>query len=154
MTQQLSSDVRDLGRAYLDAVALIEPLQGRIWRAAELTLTQLRALRRLREAPKTTGELGRDLGLAPASMTRVVDRLEERGLVARTRDAEDRRRVLVAIRPDGERLLGETRLLEGSSIRRAIEQMEPSERRRVTEALQLLIERVRALEPELEAAAR
>lgn len=150
MSSTSDSDVRDLARAYLDAVALLEPLQGRIWREAELTLTQLRALRRLRETPKTTGELGRELGLAPASMTRVVDRLEERRLVQRTRDEDDRRRVLLAIRPEGMRLLGETKLLEGSSVHRALDEMTPTERRQVTEWLRLLVERVRALEAEEE----
>jgi DNA-binding MarR family transcriptional regulator len=150
MSSIADPDVRELGRAYLDAVALLEPVQGEIWRAAQLTLTQLRALRRLRHSPKTTGELGRELGLAPASMTRVIDRLEERGLVERKRDEEDRRRVLLVITARGERLLGETRLLEGTNVHRAVEQMSPTERRRVTEALRLLVERVRALEAEEE----
>src|ERR1700694_2582911 len=83
------SDVRLL-RAYLDAVTLSEALQPRIWHAAELTLAQVRVLRRLAKQPRSLGQLGADLVLAPPSMTRLVDRLEERGLIERRRDEEGR----------------------------------------------------------------
>lgn len=41
------------------------------------------------------GTLGRQLGLSPAAATDLVDRLEARGLVRRTADRDDRRRVRV-----------------------------------------------------------
>src|SRR5580658_3303287 len=43
----------------------------------------------------TAGELARATGLTTASITGVVDRLEQSGFVRRERDASDRRRVLV-----------------------------------------------------------
>jgi DNA-binding transcriptional ArsR family regulator len=43
----------------------------------------------------TAGELARATGLTTASITGVVDRLEEAGYVRRERDARDRRRVVV-----------------------------------------------------------
>ncbi|MFE9693588.1 MarR family winged helix-turn-helix transcriptional regulator [Micromonospora sp. NPDC005806] len=46
-------------------------------------------------APVTAGELSAALRLSPAATTTVIDRLERAGLVARTRDASNRRRVLV-----------------------------------------------------------
>jgi DNA-binding MarR family transcriptional regulator len=45
----------------------------------------------------TAGELARATGLTTASITGVVDRLEEAGYVTRERDADDRRRVVVKI---------------------------------------------------------
>jgi DNA-binding MarR family transcriptional regulator len=51
----------------------------------------------------TAGELARATGLTTASITGVVDRLEEAGLVRRERDAADRRRVV--IRLDAQRAL-------------------------------------------------
>jgi DNA-binding MarR family transcriptional regulator len=45
----------------------------------------------------TAGELAKETGLTTASITGVVDRLEEAGYVTRERDAHDRRRVVVAI---------------------------------------------------------
>ncbi|PRX95476.1 DNA-binding MarR family transcriptional regulator [Allonocardiopsis opalescens] len=47
--------------------------------------------------PLTAGELGLRSGLAPASVTGVIDRLERRGFVSRERDPRDRRRVVVRI---------------------------------------------------------
>ena len=53
----------------------------------------------------TAGELARATGLTTASITGVVDRLEEAGFVTRERDPHDRRRVVVQInlRPGHER---------------------------------------------------
>lgn len=48
------------------------------------------------DGPLSAGELTRALKLSPAATTTAIDRLERAGLVTRTRDAENRRRVLVA----------------------------------------------------------
>jgi DNA-binding MarR family transcriptional regulator len=48
----------------------------------------------------TAGELARATGLTTASITGVVDRLEEAGFVTRERDPHDRRRVVVQINLD------------------------------------------------------
>jgi DNA-binding MarR family transcriptional regulator len=45
----------------------------------------------------TAGELARATGLTTASITGVIDRLEEAGFVTRERDPHDRRRVVVQI---------------------------------------------------------
>jgi DNA-binding MarR family transcriptional regulator len=51
----------------------------------------------------TAGELARATGLTTASITGVVDRLEQSGFVRRERDAHDRRRVVIHL--DTERAL-------------------------------------------------
>ncbi len=48
-----------------------------------------------RLGPMTAGELGAQTGLASASVTSLIDRLEAKGLVRRVRDPGDRRRVIV-----------------------------------------------------------
>jgi DNA-binding MarR family transcriptional regulator len=45
----------------------------------------------------TAGELARETGLTTASITGVVDRLEEAGFVRRERDPQDRRRVVIRL---------------------------------------------------------
>jgi DNA-binding MarR family transcriptional regulator len=45
----------------------------------------------------TAGELARETGLTTASITGVLDRLEEAGFVRRERDPGDRRRVIVRL---------------------------------------------------------
>ena len=48
----------------------------------------------------TAGELARATGLTTASITGVIDRLEEAGYVSRERDPNDRRRVVVTLSLD------------------------------------------------------
>jgi len=45
----------------------------------------------------TAGELARTTGLTTASITGVLDRLEQAGFVTRVRDAQDRRRVVIRL---------------------------------------------------------
>jgi DNA-binding MarR family transcriptional regulator len=52
------------------------------------------------EGPIAAGELAKRARLSPGAMTAALDRLEEKGLARRTRDTEDRRRVLVEVEPD------------------------------------------------------
>jgi DNA-binding MarR family transcriptional regulator len=47
--------------------------------------------------PMTPGELGRAVGIASASTTALVDRLENAGYARRERDPEDRRKVVVSL---------------------------------------------------------
>ncbi|MCP3822110.1 MarR family transcriptional regulator [Streptomyces sp. A3M-1-3] len=54
----------------------------------------------LEPGPVTTGRIAELTGLTTGSATRLVDRLERAGYVARRRDTEDRRKVLVATVPE------------------------------------------------------
>jgi DNA-binding transcriptional ArsR family regulator len=59
--------------------------------------------------PMTAGELARATGLTTASITGVLDRLEDGGFVRRERDPKDRRRVIVTLNPGpGLREIGPT----------------------------------------------
>lgn len=122
-------------RAYLDAVTLSEALQTRIWHAAQLTLAQVRVLRWLAKQPKSRGQLGVDLALAPPSITRLVDRLEERGLIERRRDHEDRRKVLATLTPEGRQIVSAIPFLEGTPIRTAVDRMAVADRKRIADSI-------------------
>jgi DNA-binding MarR family transcriptional regulator len=50
-----------------------------------------------RTAPVTPGELATTTGLSPATVTGILDRLEQGGWIRRTRDLEDRRKVIVDV---------------------------------------------------------
>ena len=52
------------------------------------------------DGPATAGEIGRRTGLTSGAVTGLIDRLERQGLVERTADARDRRKVLVKVRED------------------------------------------------------
>ncbi len=148
----VETETREALLAYLDALTLAEPIQERLWQGARLTLTQLSVLRELRSGPQGAGKLGIAVGLSPASVSRVIDRLETRGLVSRRREADDRRCVEVKLEPAGERLLGQLKVLRGSDLHAAVEGMTIEERRRLTRALRGLVERTRAVACRNEAA--
>ena len=140
----MATEAKDALLAYLDALALAEPIQSRLWQVAELTLTQVQVLRALRAGPQIVGKLGQANGMSPTSVTRLVDRLERRGLVSRRRESEDRRLVQVRLEPEGERLMGEIRVMQGSDIHRAVAAMTPTELRQLTTSLRRLVELARA----------
>jgi DNA-binding MarR family transcriptional regulator len=152
VTNRDGSDIRLL-RAYLDVVTLSEPLQTLIWHAAELTLVQVRTLRRLAKQSQSLGQLGTELALAPPSMTRLVDRLEERGLIARHRDDEDRRKVVATLTDEGRRLVSAVPFLEGTAIRIAVDRMKVADRERISDAIRDFNAAVRLVEDELTMAA-
>jgi DNA-binding MarR family transcriptional regulator len=137
------AETREALLAYLDVLTLAEPIQARLWQEAELTLTQLSVLRELRQGPQTAGRLGLGVGLSPTSITRLVDRLERRGLVSRKRESQDRRCVQVHLEAAGERLLGQTKVLRGSALFQAVDSMTGEDRRRLTTSLRHLVEQTR-----------
>lgn len=50
--------------------------------------------------PSTAGEIARRTGLTSGAVTGLIDRLERQGLVERSNDPNDRRKVLVRVRED------------------------------------------------------
>ena len=54
----------------------------------------------LMSGPSTAGEIARHTGLTSGAVTGLIDRLERLGLVERTADPADRRKVLVRVRED------------------------------------------------------
>jgi len=54
----------------------------------------------LMSGPSTAGEIARHTGLTSGAVTGLIDRLERLGLVERTADPSDRRKVLVRVRED------------------------------------------------------
>jgi DNA-binding MarR family transcriptional regulator len=52
------------------------------------------------EGPMSAGRLAERARLSPGATTALIDRLERKGYARRTRDTEDRRRVLVEVAPE------------------------------------------------------
>lgn len=90
---ELVAALRRVGREHSDATVLFHSAL-----AAELGLhpTDYKALGMLeRLGPMSAGELGRRTGLAAASVTNLIDRLEVRGFLRREPDPTDRRRIML-----------------------------------------------------------
>ena len=80
-----------------------------VLRAADISPTQYNVLRILRGAAEglTCGELGGRMISRDPDITRLLVRLEKRGLLSRGRDSKDRRVVLTRITAAGLRLLAQ-----------------------------------------------
>lgn len=81
----------------------------KVLRAADVSPTQYNVLRILRGSPQglPCSEIGNRMITRDPDITRLLDRLEKRGLVSRSRDEKDRRLVLTRITPEGRALLAD-----------------------------------------------
>jgi|YNPNPStandDraft_1061719.scaffolds.fasta_scaffold06182_2 DNA-binding MarR family transcriptional regulator len=106
-----------------------------------LTFPQFIALNALErfEGVCRMGPLAEAALQSAASMTGIVDRLLERGLVRRKRHPEDRRSVLVELTEQGRALLEEVREARRREVRRLLEVLPEAERRRLREIIGLLV---------------
>ncbi|QIK77783.1 MarR family transcriptional regulator [Sphingomonas piscis] len=111
-------------------------------RAAALGVTraQWRVLVKLGRHPNLRQvELADLLDVEPITLCRIVDRLEDSGMVERRRDPADRRAWRLALTPKSEPLVGKLRLLADDLAREAFGGIEESE----LEQLQRALARVR-----------
>jgi DNA-binding MarR family transcriptional regulator len=105
-----------------------------------LTLSQTQVLVRLeREGPATPGVLAAGEQITPQSMGAILAALEERGLVSRSGDPSDGRRVVMSVTEAGRESLQGVRHQKAHLLARAIEEgLTPAEQRQVIEAIPLL----------------
>ncbi|QET01327.1 MarR family transcriptional regulator [Cupriavidus pauculus] len=89
-------------------------------------------------AARTVTDLGRELGTDAGSVTRLLSRLEKRGLIARTRRDDDRRVVDLSLTSEGEALVGKLPAIYCGVLRRHFEGFTTAE----IETLRGLLQRV------------
>jgi DNA-binding MarR family transcriptional regulator len=107
-----------------------------------VTAAQLSALRVLeRHGEQTHSELSERLFLRGSTVSGMVDRLEERGLIVRRRAREDRRLVRVALAADGKRLLAS--IPKGQSkfgaLRKLVRELPPADARSFLRTLDKMV---------------
>ena len=105
----------------------------------DATLSQLSALSSIdHRGPLTLGELAAVERVAPPSMTRIVSRLEERGLVSREVDAADRRVARVRTTAEGKRMLERSRNKKTAYLAARIDKLSDNERGLLQQALPVI----------------
>lgn len=101
--------------AHLEMMRTMETIShhfAQVLKTEDLSSTQYNVLRILRGAPEglPCGEISNRMVTRDSDITRLLDRLEKRSLVSRSRESKDRRTVWARITPQGLKLL--TRLDE------------------------------------------
>ena len=97
---------------YLSILRTAEALTwglAEVLKGADLTPAQYNVLRILRGAGgegATCGQISERMVTKDSDITRLLERLDARGLIKRSRDGQDRRFITVRITPEGLRLLG------------------------------------------------
>jgi DNA-binding MarR family transcriptional regulator len=120
-------------------VRLTRALRQRANAGNDLTATVLGALGTIEvRGPITLGELAAAEDVQPPTMTRVVGRLEERGLVRRDVDPDDRRVSRVQLTETGRALIAQSRTRRDAFLAQRLAGLGPEELAAIEAALPVL----------------
>lgn len=115
-------------RAVVAVLSLGEPFLFSLWQSSDLSLSKVRVLRAVARGLGSAGAVAQAVGVPPSSLSRIMDRLEQRGLVVRRADPKDRRRVLVEVTDEGRATLQRLPSVMGSELRTRVDGMTEDER--------------------------
>jgi DNA-binding MarR family transcriptional regulator len=129
----------------------VESYSRYLWQEYGLTAPQLGALRELEKSPRATpGYLAEKLHVSPQTVAGILKRLEQRGLITRTRDENDRRSFALQLSPEGQRLSSEAPSLLRDKFRDELNRLQPWEATQLLAMLQRVATMMSA--PEVEGA--
>jgi MarR family 2-MHQ and catechol resistance regulon transcriptional repressor len=98
----------------------------------ELTLSQFGVLDILYHlGPQCQGAISAKLLKSTGNVTLVLDNLEKAGLIVRTRDAQDRRKVNLSLTPRGEAVIARVFPLQAEIIAQELGVLDPDEQRQL-----------------------
>ncbi|HHE32299.1 MAG TPA: MarR family transcriptional regulator [Chlorobaculum parvum] len=131
MQQHVYSDRDSAGRSYeaLRRIARALDVHSRkLYREYSLTSPQMLCLHTLRlDGQHILSVLSGRLHLGVSTTNGIIDRLEAKGLVLRSRSQEDQRKVFITITPEGEELLDKVPELMRDIYAQAFARLEPEE---------------------------
>jgi MarR family transcriptional regulator, lower aerobic nicotinate degradation pathway regulator len=131
----------DLG--LVDALAqltfAVQAALGRIAAAHDLSIAAARLLGILRDRRPTIKELAAFLQLDKSSVTGLVDRAQERGLVTRIASTRDRRSVQVVITAAGRELIEQAHAAFQAEIAVLVADLNPAQRTRLSATASLIV---------------
>lgn len=108
-----------------------------------MTVAQAATLAALADEELRLGELSKRLGITASTLTRNISRLEDRGLLCRVGDPDDRRAQRVALTESGRNTAAEVRLQEVEFARSVLECLPPGSVTSTLEAFNQLLAAVR-----------
>ncbi|MBX6722410.1 MAG: MarR family transcriptional regulator [Dactylosporangium sp.] len=131
-TAQLAKALRDAITRFNRRVRQARPV-------GDLTGTQLSAMTSLELAgAMTPRELAEVERVQPPTMTKIIARLEERGLVQRTPHPTDGRQVILSVTDEGRAVLAMHERARGEWLTRMLDRLTPEERDTLRRAAEIL----------------
>ena len=116
------------------------------WLAVELTMPQLKVLFRLNaQGPSKVGSLARALRVTLPTMTGILDRLVEHGLIRRDEDPGDRRVVISRLTESGEELVDRLQAASRTRLTRIYEALPHDTLERHVAALEEVLQTTTAI---------
>ena len=101
--------VSEAATAYARVSRLLDPLRLHVWEEMGITFPQLRILFLVRRDPGTDlRTLAQRLDVGTSAASQQVDRLVDRGLLLRSEDPDDRRRIQLALTEKGQEAVEST----------------------------------------------
>lgn len=112
------------------------------------SMSQLMALNYIsRKGPCGITNLGEEMGITSPAASQLLDRLVQQDMVLRTEDPSDRRSKLVVLTEKGEDILAESMMARHSWLAQLENSLTPEEYDLTMEALDVLLDKARQLEP-------
>jgi DNA-binding MarR family transcriptional regulator len=131
---------------YAQIVEAMSSMRSPEFPDSHVTMAQMRVLMLLSAIGEARmSDLAHELGIAPSTLSSLVDRLVEGGLAARRDDPRDRRSVLVALAPAGSKVLDHFNELGTDALRALLEQLDAKDIVTVNKAIELLVAAARRL---------
>jgi DNA-binding MarR family transcriptional regulator len=94
--------------------------------------------------PLTIASISKEVHLSPSTLVGIIDRLESKALVARTRSQQDRRQVLISITPEGEDFVQKAPSPLQETLAEALNQLNPLEQATISFSLERIVELMEA----------
>ncbi|HEY3118432.1 MAG TPA: MarR family transcriptional regulator [Chloroflexota bacterium] len=119
------------------------------WLSVEFTMQQLKALVLLDTmGSATSGQLARGLGVGLSTMTRIVDRLAESGVLTRGEDPDDRRATRVRTTLAGHDFVARLRQLRHEHMARLLERLSEEQLEKAAEVSRFLADAAEVIDAE------
>lgn len=112
-----------------------------------IPLGQLRLMRVLENGPLVASEVASELGLSASSLSQMVARLEEAGLIHRSCSPEDKRHRTLQLTEEANRRMEERRQLRARHAETALAKLPPEQRETLLRAIEALVEEEEGVGP-------
>lgn len=135
-TATVGDIIDDLRRVF----QVVNEFSKRAVRSTGLTGPQLWTIKTIsEESPVPVSDLAHSMHLHPATVVGILDRLEKRDLIKRTRSTEDRRVVMIELTSVGDDLVRRAPLVAQGLLVQGLEMLSPAKQRTVATGLKMLV---------------